>query len=352
MKRSKFFLLGILFLLCSSLGYSNPMMMPRQGEQLVIQNRILARINDQTITVMDVMDKMALFLKKHYPKESQSPMTRAQFFINNWRDVLDQMIDQELIVYDATQMELKITDKEIRERLLMRFGSNVMTALDETGITYEKARDMMRKEIAVEMMTMFRVHRKAFQHVGPHEVKKAYQDFCKKNPPSQEWTYRVVSIRGKDSPLAQEVAKKAHKLLAQENFPLDKLKEKLKEELGEEAQVSINVSDSYTATDTKVSQQHRTVLESLTPNSYSSPIRQKSRFDQSDIHRIFWLTNHTEHVPPPFEEVADRLQDELMDAAVAKETSIYVDKLRKRFGFEKKSLLTEIPDDFEPFSLK
>jgi hypothetical protein len=341
-----------LFFCLSGFAYESPLGMPSEGNNLIVNNRVLARVNDQTITVIDVMEKMRLFLSKNYPTESQSPMTRIKFYMTNWRDVLSQMIDQELIFADAINLELKITDRDIRERLLERFGTNVMTALDKLEISYEKAREMMRHDIAVERMTMYRVHRKALGQIGPHDIKKAYQAYCQSHPSTQEWDYHVISIRAKDAQKAQEIASQAYLLLTQDKQPLDTVRDTLKQQSNEEEEVSITVSEQYTVNEKKISIQHKDVLLQLTPDTCSEPVCQKSRFDKNPVYRIFLLKGHRLNTPPTFTALAEDLKEKLLDQAIAKETQLYVVKLRERFGYDQQAIDSMIPSDFEPFSLK
>ena len=66
------------------------------------------------------------------------------------------------------------------------------------------------------------------------------------------------------------------------------------------------------------------------------------------LKRIFHLKEHTKKTIPSFETLADKLEDSLIQKAIAEETFAYIFKLRKRFGFDENQLL-EIPNSFQPF---
>src|SRR5579871_780542 len=119
----------------------------QEPQELVVYNRILAKVNDKTISVIDVMKKMDLFLQKYYPQFAGSKAARYQFYSSQWRETLTQMIDQELMIADAEKLEVKVTDAEVREELLNRFGPNIMTVLDGLGVTYDEARKMIHNEM-------------------------------------------------------------------------------------------------------------------------------------------------------------------------------------------------------------
>ena len=132
-------------------------------QELVIYNRILAKVNDKTISVIDVMKKMDLFLQKYYPHLVDSKLARYQFYSAQWRDHLTQMIDQELMLADAAKIELKVADAEVREEIMNRFGPNIMTILDQLGLTYDEARKMIYDEMIMQRMIWFRVNSKALE---------------------------------------------------------------------------------------------------------------------------------------------------------------------------------------------
>lgn len=319
-----------------------------EGEELIVQNRILATVNGKNISVMDVMKKMDIYLTRAYPEYAKSNAHRYQFFSQNWKRTLNQLIDNELIVADAMKLEMKITDGDIREQIHERFGPNVVATLDKLGINYDEARALIHNEIAAQRMTWYRVHSKALHRVGPDVIKKAFQEHVVNNPPKEEYKYQVISIRGKTEQLGSIYAQKALALIKDEPLPFEELAKQLTEKSEEE--VSVTVSDEYCVEGKALSDAHKAVVCSLTPGSYSEPTPQVSR-DKSIVHRIFYLKEHTVSPPPKFDTaMVDNLQDELLDKEVEQEYPLYIAKLRKQFNFDEKSL-DAIPEDFQPFSL-
>lgn len=343
MKQKVYFCLFLLTIFSSIKGFS-----AEKQPEILVNNRILATVNGKTISVMDVMKKMDLFLSKSYPEYSKSNMHRFQFFNQNWRSSLNQLIDHELIIADKERVDMKISDSEIREKIHERFGPNVMASLDILGVTFDEAWDAIYAEMAVQRMSWYRVHSKAISRASPQNIKTAYQQFLLKNPPKEEWKYQVISIRGKTDALGKIYAQKAQALIQNEPLSFEALAQKLKEE--KDSSITVQVSEEYAVEKKDLSDSHKAVLCNLNPNTYSAPIAQMSR-DQSTVHRIFYLKEHKISPPPSFGSMVDTLQDEILQKEVEKELPLYLAKLRKQFNFDEKSL-DSIPIDFQPFYLK
>jgi hypothetical protein len=319
-----------------------------EPQELVVYNRILAKVNDKTISVIDVMKKMDFFLQKYYPQFANSKLARYQFYSSQWREYLTQMIDQELMIADAEKLEVKVTDAEVREELLTRFGPNIMTALDNIGLTYDEARKMIHDEMLVQRMIWFRVNSKALNKINSSDIKEAYKQFREKNPELEEWQYQVLSIRSLNKEASQALASRAFELL-QSKLDLTKVVDQLKTS---EESISITLSPEVQADEKSISSSHQEVLKTLSENSFSSPIAQVSRADHSVVYRIFYLKKHAKKVIPPFEKMADQLKDQLLQEASSKENSQYISKLRDRLGYDEKHMTETLPKDFQPFAIR
>ena len=116
--------------------------------KLSVQNTILTRVNDNVISVVDVMKKMDLVMHQSYPDLVNSSQARMQFYSMHWKSVFNEMVDNELILADAESREIKLTDGEIREEMERRFGPNVQITLDKIGFSLDDAKNMIKKENA------------------------------------------------------------------------------------------------------------------------------------------------------------------------------------------------------------
>ncbi len=338
----------IFFIFLTPLGFSQAWAdseMSVDGPELLVNNRILARVGSKSISVLDVMKKMDVVLARAYPEYAKNPMARYQFFSANWRQTLNQIIDQELIMADAEKIELKISDSEIRETLHERFGPNLMPTLDKLGISLDEAWRMIYAEIAVGRMSGYRVNLKALQRIGPNEIKAAYKTYVKEHPPVERWKYRVVSVRSKNSDIASTIAQKAYSLLQNQKIPFEQLTAQL-----DEKEASVQLSEEYDLASKDLSEDHKKVLASLLPGCFSVPIAQVSRRDQSIVQRIFYLKDHLVEQAPTFDKLSDKLHEDLVQAEIDRELPDYLKRLRQRFNFDEKAL-DNLPKDFQPFIL-
>lgn len=319
-----------------------------EPHELIVFNRILAKVNEKTISVVDVMKKMDLFLQKNYPQFFDSKAARYQFYSAQWKEYLNQMIDHELMIADAEKVELKITDAEVREEILNRFGPNIMPVLDKLGLTYDETRKMIYEDMLVQRMVWFRVNSKALAKVHSSTVKEAYKQYCEANPEMEEWQYQVLSIRSSDKQAAEALATRAHELL-QAKADLAAIPDQLQTP---EQNVTISLSPETQSDEKSLSSSHKEVLKTLAANSFSTPVAQKSRSDNAVVYRIFVVKNHTKKTLPPFEKMADHLKEDLLQQAALKENTYYLAKLRKRLGYDENQMIESLPKDFQPFAIQ
>lgn len=290
-----------------------------EPENLIVYNRILAKVNGKTLSVIDVMKRMDMFLQKHYPHLVNSKVARFQFYSGQWRDYLSQMIDQELMLADAEHLEVKITDAEVREEILNRFGPNTMPILDKMGLTYEEAKTMIHDEMIVQRMMWFRVNSKVLSRINSIDVKEAYKQYCAKNPELEEWQYQVLSIRSPQKEASEQLAKRAFDLL-QSNLELTAVSEKL---TAPEETITVTLSPDMQADEKSVSESHKEVLKTLAENSFSAPIAQVSRIDNSVVYRIFYLKKHSRKILPSFEKIAEELKEQLLQSRQQRKRSVH-----------------------------
>lgn len=322
--------------------------MQEESAELVIFNRILAKVNSKTISVVDVMKKMDLFLQKNYPQHANSKMSRYQFYSSQWRDFLTQMIDTELMIADAEKLEVKVTEAEVREEILNRFGPNIMPTLDQLAVSYEECKQMIRDEMIVQRMMWFRVNSKVLARINSQDVKEAYKQYCAENPELEEWQYQVLSIRSPDKSVGETLAARASELLSSQ-IDLSALSQQLS---SPDEATTISLSPEMQADEKSISSSHKEVLTTLSENSFSQPIAQVSRVDNSTVYRIFHLKKHSRKELPPFEKMAEQLKDHLLQQAANKENSHYLLRLRERLGYDEKHMTETLPSDFQPFALR
>lgn len=317
-----------------------------------VQNAILAKVNDTTISVLDVKKKLDLLFHQTYPQMIESTPARYQFYDKSWRHVLMEMIDNELILADAEEKEMKVTDGEVREEMESRFGPNVMRTLDKVGISYDEAWNLLRKEMLTQRMAWYFIHSKAIQNVNPQDIRQAYRLYIKENPPYRELNYRVISIRSDTASNTETLAHQVYDLLSQQRQSPESMGPQLKEFEDSHASCTVQISTEYSVKDLELSDQHREALLSLNMGEYGKPILQTSRADKKTVAKIFYLGRMLDRPALKFEDLAPKLKEDLTQKAVAVQSNQYLEKLRRYYGYDTAHLKESIPENLNPFSLE
>lgn len=349
MKRAIFFLLVATSLVADPI-FTPSMPAPDPSEGFRVNNAILARVNGNTISVLDVIKKMDLAFHQSYPQLIDSKEARFQFYQSGWKTILNEMIHMELILADSVAKELKLTDGEIREEIESRFGPNIMSTLDKIGLTFDEAWKLIKNEMTVQRMKWYFVNSKALQTVTPKLVRQKYLEYCDSNPAKETWQYQVISIRGDDKAKMEEFGKRLYDVLESKLPESSEMFQGLDKIAADFPECTMQLSSEYSMETQNLSVAHREVLSKLTPNSISSPIIQTSRTDNKNLSRIFYLKNHQIDKPPTFDEISSRLENELLNQVAYQESLNYMEKLKKLYG-DGRDFQEKLPDDFVPFSM-
>jgi hypothetical protein len=320
-----------------------------ENADIIVNNRILARINEKAISVVDLMKKLDMLFFREFPQYTSSKVARFQFYQANWKSVLQDLINKELILADAEENKLPISSGDVRQEMEQLFGPNIISNLDQIGLSFDDAWKIVQGDITIRRMMYMRVNAKAVRGVTPQDVWETYEEHVKKIVRPDEWAYRVISLRSKEQEEGALAANLAYNLLTEHNTSLDQLAEALKK-LPHGNNVQVNVSESFHHADKEVSENYKASLSALEKGQYSQPVAQKSR-DKSTVFRIFYLEDHVAGGPIPFQEAEARVKDKLIEIAIAKESEIYLNKLRKHFAIHDDDI-SQISGDFQPFVLK
>ncbi|MFQ5729655.1 MAG: peptidyl-prolyl cis-trans isomerase [Waddliaceae bacterium] len=332
----------------------NSQLLYPQGKQthIFVNNRILAKVNGNAISVIDVMKKMDMLFYRQFPQYADLVEARYQYYQINWKHVLKEMVEKELLMADAQESKMEISNGDIRQEMETFFGPNIIANLEKAGLTYDEAWKMMKEDLTIQRMMTGRVTAKAIRTVTPSDIRAAYEEYAKENARQNAWRYQVITLRGEDQTASAEAANYSHRLLTEDNLPIAELKTKLQEHslIGEKT--SFTISEEFFLTEKEISEAHKNTLSSLKPNSFSIPIAQQSRANNAMVFRIFYLKEKVPGGNPPFHEVENKLKNMLIEKAIEKETIAYIDKLREHYDLQKNSPDRMFPEDLQPFALK
>lgn len=324
-----------------------------QQLQITVNNRILAKVNGKAISVMDLMKKMDMLFYRQYPEYASSVQARFQFYQANWRFVLEELIDKELIMADSQELKIPISAGDVRQEMEALFGPNIITNLDKIGLTFDEASKMVLADLTIRRMMYIRVHSKALNQVTPQLIRNYYEDYAKDNIRDNEWIFNVISVRHRNSKKAEDAAHLAYRLLAVEHTPLADLQNKMKEHSPETPRPpTVAISEEFHTKEKELSEAFKKTLTALQQDSYSEPVAQKSRADNSTIYRIFYLKSMVPGGTIPFNELESKIRDTLIEQAVEKESAVYLTKLRQHYDVQEAQLKEMLSSDIPPFTLK
>lgn len=324
-----------------------------QDMQIIVNNRILTKINGKAISVIDIMKKMDLQFYRQFPQYTSSAQARYQFYLANWKHVLSEMIDKELILVDAEESKIEVGAGDVRQEMEEMFGPNIIANLDKAGLTFNEAYKMVSDDIILRRMLYFRVQLKAINQATPQRIRAFYDEVAKDNIRDNEWVFNVVTIRHRDAAKAAETSNLVHQLLAEDKIPLTNLTAKLDElKVLSAKQPTVTISEEFHTNEKELSDVFKKTLVTLTSDTYSVPLMQKSRSDNSTVYRIFYLKTMTPGGIIPFQELEAKIKAKLIDDAINVETDAYFKKQRQHFDVQDSQLQEVLDSDFQPFVLK
>ncbi len=316
-----------------------------QPEHVVVNNRILANVNGKPISVIDLKKKMDLLFYREFPQYASFPEARFQFYEANWKPMLSELIDKELIIADALENKLPVSSGDVRQEMERLFGPNIIGNLDKIGMTFDEAWKIIQGDILLHRMLFIRVNAKAMRQVTPSDVHAYYQEYAKENIQPPKWSYQVISIRDSDPTKGAVTANIVHHLLSEENVALADLPKKL-ESISLTKSSKVNVSELFVHSEKEIAPGYKEIVENLASNSYSAPVIQQSK-DKSKVFRLFYLKELSAGGAPAFAEVENMIKDKLNEKEIAEKAKAYVKKMREHFDIQEM-----VPEDFSPFVLK
>lgn len=320
------------------------------SKNILVNNCILCRVNGKVISACDVMKKMDVMFYKQYPEYAMIPDARYQFYQVNWKHVLEDLIDKELVLADAEENKVPVSNGDVRQEMESIFGPNIIQNLDKINLSYDEAWKNVLSEITVRRMIFIRVNQKVMKLVTPQDVRTAYDQFAKENLRQDEWTYYVISVRDQDPEAAAAAAHTVHKLL-EEKTPISELSQKIKEGNLVGSTSVVNISQEFKHTEKDISEAYKNILSTLTTGEHSQPAAQKSK-DKSTVYRLFYLQDMKKGGMVPFAEVAEKIHNHLLDLGIDKETEAYLKRLRKHFDVQDAPLKEMLKEGYQPFALK
>lgn len=319
---------------------------------IIVNNRVLAKVNGKAISVIDVMKKMDVLFFRQFPQYTSSVPARFQYYQANWKNVIRDIIDKELILADATENTLPVTNGDIRQEMENLFGPNIIDNLDKIGMTHDEAWNIVKSDIMLRRMAYFKVHMKSMREVTPQAIRAEYTEFAKNNIVPESYVYQVITVRDANAEKGKEIADKIKYELENKKIELSEFADKLKTNSPYGADTTVSLSEEFKHSTKEMSDAFKEVVLTLEAGKLSDTIAQKSRANNSTVYRIFNLIEKNLGGTVAFHEVENKIKEKLQNIAAEKEMTTYLKKLHQYFDVQE-SYLTEFKDDnYQPFTMK
>ena len=313
--------------------YAEDQVFSIKGDSIVINNKVLTKVNNTSISTIDIVKKMDLLLYQFYPNLTSNIEAKYQFYTTHYENTLNDMINMELMLKDAENKHISINNTDLQEELQARFGPNIAKNLKKIDMKYEEVCKLLKKELIIEKMKWYFITSKAIQSITPQKIKKAYLTYLQKEPLSEKFNYQIISLNINDQQLIDELYKKI--LTKNESLSLEEFVKDMKQTYSDKIETNqINISPAYILDNTTISISHRNILKDLNSNSFSLPIVQFSRNTNTDVSRIFYLKDHIKGKVKPFNEMEKSLKEELIKQQMEENAQQYFSYLQKKYAFK------------------
>ena len=86
-------------------------------EHIVTHNAVLATIRGKVLTVVDVQSKLDMLFYQQFPQFSESVDAKFEFYKTNWRRVLEDLVNRQLILLFAENKNFQVSSGDLREEM-------------------------------------------------------------------------------------------------------------------------------------------------------------------------------------------------------------------------------------------
>ncbi len=321
------------------------------GEPLLfVHHRILAKVKEKPISTYDVMRKMDVAFYRDYPEYFAIQEARYEYYRQNWESFFRDLITKELILADAKEHHVSISNGDTRQEMEVLFGPDLVGNLDQIGMSYDEAFQMVQGDLILQKMMSGRVHSKALQQVTPSKIREAY-DLLLQDPSLYRpttWRYRVLTMHGSSLKRNETLGQEAFSLLSAGN-PIERVSAMLQEMQIIREGEDISLSEVLEGNEAKLAPLYKKTLSELQAGQYSSPIPFSNRLKKTV--RIFFLEEVKLGSFPSFQEMEASIRQKLLDEAIDRETKLYVENLQVRYRVKDADIKQALPEGFAPFTL-
>jgi len=302
------------------------------SKMISVNNRVLATVRGQVITVMDVTKRLDMLFFQQFPEHRSSTEARFEFYKANWKRVFEDLVDRQLILAWAEDRQFQVSSGDIREELEEMFGPNTMMNVYEAGLSIHEVWEMMRADILMRRALGFYVQMPVMSSITPEVLRGEYTKLLERAEGEQFFVWKSVSFKAKEGVCTKQMAKEA----------LERFKS------GEQSQeVEWAVSPSFRTHPTELSPQVQELFATLGQGQYSEVIEYSGRSGKG--WKSYMIEKIDQGSVQPFSEVETALREQLASPEMERKTREFFADLRKQYRVSQSD---EQITAFEPFSLQ
>jgi peptidyl-prolyl cis-trans isomerase SurA len=290
-----------------------------------ICNRIVAVVNDEVITLYELNKKIEEMTRMS-PEDLN--LKDPKRYLETRRMILDLLINDRITQEKIQELEITVSERQVDETIERIKENNrwthedLMEKLKAEGLTYEKYRDRIKKDL--ERIKLINSEVKSKIIIREEEIRKFYEEHKEDLSTEGQMHLAGIFLMGEDPNDPEEV----RKLTLKGQDILSRLRN------GEDfAKVAREFSQGPGAKDggdlgrfktTQLNPELRKELESVPVGGYSDLILRPN-----GIQIIKVIENEKGQVKP-FEEVKDAIQGILYQEEVNRRYTAWIDDLRKK----------------------
>ena len=330
-----------LFFLCvAGLGFCES---PAK-QAIVIENRVLATVRDQVITVQDVVKKLDMLFYQNFPEHRASTEARFEFYKATWRKMLEDLVNRQLVLSWAEERQFTVTNGDIRQELEDIFGPNVMMNLYESGFSLHEVQEMIRADILMRRLLYFQVRLPVLAAISPSRVRALYETKVQQHCCEEILHWRTVTLKAKDGDCPKRIADSVFSMLDKEHLSIPEVAKKVPDT------IEVTASEQFCSEKKEVAPNIYDLLSKLQQGSYSEPISFVSKQNAQKGWR-FYIVNSKEQVPiSPLADTEGELRFELAQPEIEVKTKELFDELHKEYQV-KQLISSQELSSLEPFYL-
>ncbi len=320
------------------------------------ENRLLARVHTETISVLDLQKRLDLSIAESNPDILNNLENKYMYYLQNWAPMLNNMINNKLIAAEGKKLKIVISDCDVNEQLKERFGLSPLAILSKCNLNLEEAKAIIYEDLVVNGMSWHRVYSKTHQQLTPSIIKNTYAQYKQSLEENKEITYQYITIRANEPEEANALSEKLKSLMTINQIEkltqlteLTQLTDLLKASTTLPENVSFTISEPVTTKKNDLSENRLKALSSLKKLSISDPISQDSEKYGKTI-RYYQLLDETTGTIPTFEELQTTIKNSLFENISNQEMTQYISRLKQEFFFDEKQLKELEKEKFIPFT--